>query len=55
MVFENFHGATSIPAAEHATVTSWADMSPESDPAQARRTPAACARCPDTRGLCPMP
>ena len=30
--FENFHGATSIPAAEHSTVTSWVDMDPSSDP-----------------------
>ena len=34
-VFEAFHGATSIPAAEHSTVTSWVDLDPESDPAQA--------------------
>ena len=27
------HGATSVPAAEHSTITSWADMSAESDPA----------------------
>merc|ERR1719245_344117 len=33
-VFEDGHGATSIPAAEHSTITSWADMSPDSDPAQ---------------------
>jgi len=32
MIFQNLHGATSIPAAEHSTITSWADMSPESDP-----------------------
>jgi len=30
--FEAFHGATSVPAAEHSTITSWADMDPESDP-----------------------
>jgi nicotinamide phosphoribosyltransferase len=33
-VFEDGHGATSIPAAEHSTITSWADMSPDSDPVQ---------------------
>jgi len=33
-LFEDFHGATSVPAAEHSTITSWADMSPESDPVQ---------------------
>eukprot|EP00966_Prymnesium_polylepis_P001629 37664-Prymnesium_polylepis.1 len=25
------HGATSVPAAEHSTITSWADMSADSD------------------------
>jgi len=30
-MFEQVHGATSIPAAEHSTITSWADMSPDSD------------------------
>jgi len=29
--FENLHGATSVPAAEHSTITSWADVSPGSD------------------------
>ena len=29
--FEQLHGATSVPAAEHSTITSWADMSPDSD------------------------
>jgi len=33
-IFQNLHGATSIPAAEHSTITSWADMSPDSDPAK---------------------
>ena len=33
-VFEDTHGATSIPAAEHSTITSWADLAPDSDPAQ---------------------
>merc|ERR1712048_584973 len=28
-IFENSHGATSIPAAEHSTITSWADVSPD--------------------------
>ena len=32
--FEAFHCATSVPAAEHSTITSWADMSPESDAAE---------------------
>jgi len=31
-IFENFHGATSVPAAEHSTITSWADVSPSADP-----------------------
>ena len=30
-MFEALHCATSVPAAEHSTITSWADMSPESD------------------------
>merc|ERR1719450_1853269 len=30
-IFENAHGATSIPAAEHSTITSWADVSPDAD------------------------
>jgi nicotinamide phosphoribosyltransferase len=30
-VFENGHGATSVPAAEHSTITSWADVSPDAD------------------------
>jgi len=30
-IFENFHGATSVPAAEHSTITSWADVSPDAD------------------------
>lgn len=30
-VFENLHGATSVPAAEHSTITSWADVSPGAD------------------------
>jgi len=30
-VFEDAHGATSIPAAEHSTITSWADVSPDAD------------------------
>jgi nicotinamide phosphoribosyltransferase len=30
-MFEQKHGATSVPAAEHSTITSWADMSPSSD------------------------
>jgi len=29
--FEQGHGATSVPAAEHSTITSWADVSPDSD------------------------
>jgi len=33
--FEAFHGATSIPAAEHSTVTSWTDLEPTSDADQA--------------------
>merc|ERR1719215_2501764 len=30
-VFEQGHGATSVPAAEHSTITSWADVSPDAD------------------------
>jgi nicotinamide phosphoribosyltransferase len=30
-VFEQFHGATSVPAAEHSTITSWADVSEDAD------------------------
>merc|ERR1719310_1768111 len=30
-IFENFHGATSVPAAEHSTITSWADVSPDAN------------------------
>ncbi|KAL1523957.1 hypothetical protein AB1Y20_018873 [Prymnesium parvum] len=30
-IFEMLHGATSVPAAEHSTITSWADMSADSD------------------------
>merc|ERR1719343_1421316 len=30
-IFEKFHGATSVPAAEHSTITSWADVSPDAD------------------------
>merc|ERR1712003_557389 len=30
-VFEDFHGATSVPAAEHSTITSWADVSDDAD------------------------
>eukprot|EP00928_Gymnodinium_smaydae_P006081 TRINITY_DN1211_c0_g1_i2.p1 TRINITY_DN1211_c0_g1~~TRINITY_DN1211_c0_g1_i2.p1 ORF type:complete len:897 (+),score=237.75 TRINITY_DN1211_c0_g1_i2:63-2693(+) len=30
-VFEKGHGATSVPAAEHSTITSWADVSPDAD------------------------
>jgi len=30
-MFEQVHGATSVPAAEHSTITSWADMSADSD------------------------
>jgi len=30
-IFEVGHGATSVPAAEHSTITSWADVSPEAD------------------------
>uniref|UniRef100_A0A7S1FGW2 Nicotinamide phosphoribosyltransferase n=1 Tax=Noctiluca scintillans TaxID=2966 RepID=A0A7S1FGW2_NOCSC len=30
-VFEALHGATSIPAAEHSTITSWADVSEDAD------------------------
>mmetsp|Transcript_70639 Transcript_70639/g.133235 ORF Transcript_70639/g.133235 Transcript_70639/m.133235 type:complete len:878 (+) Transcript_70639:78-2711(+) len=30
-VFEGNHGATSVPAAEHSTITSWADVSPDAD------------------------
>merc|ERR1719499_1877109 len=33
-IFEERHGATSVPAAEHSTITSWADVSPETDPAE---------------------
>jgi nicotinamide phosphoribosyltransferase len=29
--FEQGHGATSLPAAEHSTITSWADVSPDAD------------------------
>merc|ERR1719203_2338734 len=29
--FEQNHGATSVPAAEHSTITSWADVSPDAD------------------------
>jgi len=29
--FEAFHGATSVPAAEHSTITSWADVSPDAN------------------------
>jgi len=35
--FEAFHGATSIPAAEHSTVTSWTDLDPASDPEVANK------------------
>eukprot|EP00931_Biecheleriopsis_adriatica_P108531 TRINITY_DN8285_c0_g1_i1.p1 TRINITY_DN8285_c0_g1~~TRINITY_DN8285_c0_g1_i1.p1 ORF type:complete len:905 (-),score=218.42 TRINITY_DN8285_c0_g1_i1:88-2802(-) len=31
-IFEDGHGATSVPAAEHSTITSWADVSPGADP-----------------------
>eukprot|EP00931_Biecheleriopsis_adriatica_P006966 TRINITY_DN108308_c0_g1_i1.p1 TRINITY_DN108308_c0_g1~~TRINITY_DN108308_c0_g1_i1.p1 ORF type:complete len:1036 (-),score=220.98 TRINITY_DN108308_c0_g1_i1:133-3123(-) len=31
-VFQEMHGATSVPAAEHSTITSWADVSPDADP-----------------------
>eukprot|EP00930_Biecheleria_cincta_P065429 TRINITY_DN511_c0_g2_i2.p1 TRINITY_DN511_c0_g2~~TRINITY_DN511_c0_g2_i2.p1 ORF type:complete len:810 (+),score=170.93 TRINITY_DN511_c0_g2_i2:189-2618(+) len=30
-IFEAGHGATSVPAAEHSTITSWADVSPDAD------------------------
>jgi len=30
-MFEEGHGMTSVPAAEHSTITSWADVSPDSD------------------------
>jgi len=30
-IFENGHGATSVPAAEHSTITSWADVSSDAD------------------------
>jgi nicotinamide phosphoribosyltransferase len=30
-IFENLHGATSVPAAEHSTITSWADCSATAD------------------------
>mmetsp|Transcript_123742 Transcript_123742/g.276442 ORF Transcript_123742/g.276442 Transcript_123742/m.276442 type:complete len:900 (+) Transcript_123742:76-2775(+) len=30
-VFQANHGATSVPAAEHSTITSWADVSPDAD------------------------
>eukprot|EP00928_Gymnodinium_smaydae_P095086 TRINITY_DN8113_c0_g1_i4.p1 TRINITY_DN8113_c0_g1~~TRINITY_DN8113_c0_g1_i4.p1 ORF type:complete len:893 (-),score=170.36 TRINITY_DN8113_c0_g1_i4:69-2747(-) len=30
-IFQESHGATSVPAAEHSTITSWADVSPEAD------------------------
>merc|ERR1712217_471789 len=30
-VLQNNHGATSVPAAEHSTITSWADVSPDAD------------------------
>merc|ERR1712050_186160 len=30
-IFEASHGATSVPAAEHSTITSWADVSPDAD------------------------
>jgi len=33
-VFEAGHGATSVPAAEHSTITSWADVSEEADDEQ---------------------
>jgi len=33
-MFEQLHCATSVPAAEHSTITSWADMSPGADPAK---------------------
>jgi len=31
-IFEVNHGATSVPAAEHSTITSWADVSEDADP-----------------------
>ena len=33
-IFEHGHGATSVPAAEHSTITSWADVSLDSDPVE---------------------
>jgi nicotinamide phosphoribosyltransferase len=30
-IFEGGHGATSVPAAEHSTITSWADVSPDAN------------------------
>merc|ERR1712157_562424 len=30
-IFQAMHGATSVPAAEHSTITSWADVSPDAD------------------------
>jgi len=35
--FEFPHSATSIPAAEHSTVTSWTDLDPKSDPVKAQQ------------------
>jgi len=31
LMFENGHNATSVPAAEHSTITSWADVSEDAD------------------------
>merc|ERR1712050_450055 len=36
-VFQANHGATSVPAAEHSTITSWADVSPDADHAEYER------------------
>merc|ERR1712217_478839 len=36
-VLQNNHGATSVPAAEHSTITSWADVSPDADYAEYER------------------
>ena len=33
-MFETFHCSTSVPAAEHSTITSWADTSPDGDAAE---------------------
>merc|ERR1712050_95024 len=36
-IFGAGHGATSVPAAEHSTITSWADVSPDADHAEYER------------------